>query len=303
MLMLSINLLLNYKKMNSELNIFWKNIRKNWSNLFIIVFVVILITAIFTFSQPLKYESSTKLLIVQEYNAEVDPYAASRSTQYLSNLLAQVIQSTSFFEEVMATGFNIEDDFGSNPGKRIKNWNKTVKANAISDSGIIIVNVYHEDVNQADQIAQAVSYVMKAKNSLYHGWGNRVSVRTIERPINSQWPVKPNILFNFVFSIAFGLIVGAGFIYLFPSAKIRLWPKRKRKAEKHESAEYALNRQEEKTSENNWSHLSQMIEKKQDEIMPKEKTIDDLVGRAEAGQEKNNRDDGYKNGNMDQFIR
>jgi capsular polysaccharide biosynthesis protein len=293
--------------MNTDLNNFWRNINKNWSNLIIIILFVVILTAIFTFSQPLKYESSAKLLVVQEYNAEVDPYAASRSTQYLSSLLTKVVESTSFFEEVLKTGFNIDDNFGSNSGKRIKNWNKTVKADAISDSGIIIVNVYHESSKQAEQIAQAVSYVMKSKHSLYHGWGNKVSLRTIERPINSQWPVKPNIIFNLIFSVIFGIIFGVGFIYLFPDAKIRLWPKKKKRNNNKKQIENNIenSRLEDEDSvqaiKDNWSHLGEVIEKKQDQDIPQEKTIDDLVEKVEEVHDDENREDRYNSGDMGQF--
>lgn len=222
---------------------------KNWKNIAIISFLVVLITAIFTFIQPLKYRSTSKLLVVQEYNAEVDPYAASRSTQYLSNILVKVVQSSSFFEEVMKAGFNIEDNFGATQEKRQKNWIKTVSADAVSDSGIIVVNAYHSNPEQADQISRAVNFVLKSKNSMYHGWGDKVSVRTIEKPLASKYPVSPNVPLNFAFSIVFGLILGSSFVYLFPNAKI-FHRKRKNKAPKADNEFAEINKEHKEKLEN-----------------------------------------------------
>lgn len=185
------------------------------------------LAVIFTAIQPFKYGAKSKLLVVQSYDGIVDPYAASRSNEYLSNVLASVVSSESFFYEAVNSGFYVDQSyFSQRADKRLKEWDKTVDAKAVNDTGIIIVNVYHRDKYQAEQIASAINYVMKAKNGLYHGAGERVSVKVVDPPIVSRFPVKPNVVLNVSLAIILGLVLGLCYIYLLPEEKysLRFWP-------------------------------------------------------------------------------
>lgn len=191
------------------------------------VILFLALAVIFTAIQPFKYGAKSKLLVVQSYDGIVDPYAASRSNEYLSNVLASVVSSESFFYEAVNSGFYVDQSyFPQRADKRLKEWNKTVDAKAVNDTGIIIVNVYHRDKYQAEQIASAINYVMKAKNGLYHGAGERVSVKVVDPPIVSRFPVKPNVVLNVSLAIILGLVLGLCYIYLLPEEKynLRFWP-------------------------------------------------------------------------------
>ena len=184
----------------------------------VILFVFVALTV--TFVQPLKYVSSAKLLVVQEYGVNTDPYIAAKSNDYLSNILAQVVSSKSFFDEVLNAGFNIDKNyFPSRPDKRLEEWDKTVNAKIVNDTGMINIEVYHPDKYQTDQIAQAINYVLKTKNNQYHGGGDKVNVKIINDPIVSRWPLKPNIILNLALGIILGFICGLYYIYLFPDEK------------------------------------------------------------------------------------
>ncbi len=196
------------------------------------IIIFILIAIIFTAIQPFKYGSSFKLLIIHNFRTNTDPYIASKSNEYLSGILAKVIYSNSFFTKVAGTGFNIDEDyFGKDTKERIERWEKTVVAKAISDTGIISVDVYHPDRYQAEQIARAIVFSLQASHSLYHGYGDNVTIKVIDKPITSDWPIKPNIILNLVTAIAFGLILSLIYIYLFPETEynLRLWPQKNQK--------------------------------------------------------------------------
>lgn len=191
--------------------------KKDKRNIIVISIALLLLTIIFSILSPLKYRSSSQLLVKQDYKEGADPYGLSKSTQYLSDILAEVVYSTSFFNEVMSSGYNIEKDYFSvNEQRRKKQWGKTVSAHAISDTGIIAIDVFHKDKSQADQIAQAISYILKTKHNLYHGRGDNVSIMIIDSPITSNWPVKPNIIVNIILALVFGIALGVAFIYYFP---------------------------------------------------------------------------------------
>lgn len=189
--------------------------KRNRRNIIVITLIFLIFTAVFTLVQPLKYRSSCRLLLMQESSAN-DPYAASKSAAHLSDIFAEVVYSTSFLDEVINSGFNIDKNyFKTNEQRKKKQWGKMISAKAINETGILEINIFHEDKNQAEQIANAASYILKTKHILYHGRGDNFLVKIIDRPITSNWPVKPNILVNFILALIFGIIFGIGFIYYF----------------------------------------------------------------------------------------
>jgi len=212
-----------------EFNQFINSVKKNKQTIISIMSVVLLFVILATFIQPLKYRAATKLLIVQNDRLS-DAYTVSRSNQFLSNILAQVVYSNSFFEQVLTSGYNVNENiFSTNQTRRMKQWQKIVSAKSINDTGMVVINCYHKNKYQASQINQAIAYILKTKHNLYHGFGNKVSVKVIDQTTLSNWPVKPNIILNIVFGVLLGLLAGLCFIYLYPDKEISIWPKLKNK--------------------------------------------------------------------------
>ena len=90
-------------------------------------------------------------------------------------------------------------------------WAKTVDATIARGSGLMTITAYHQDVSQAEQIARAVASVLTAKAGEYTSGGG-VQVKLIDAPLNSRWPVKPNILANAVSGAVLGGLAGIGFV-------------------------------------------------------------------------------------------
>jgi len=178
---------------------------------------------------PLRYRATTRLLVVQTGNTG-DAYSISRSNQFLSNVLAEVVYSNSFFEQVLASGYNIDKNiFSADPNENMKRWKKIASAQAISDTGTIVINTYHENPYQASQINQAIAFVLKTKHSLYHGLGDKVLVKVIDKTMVSNWPVKPNLILNGILAIVLGFISGLGLIYLYPEKDFKFKEKKSKK--------------------------------------------------------------------------
>lgn len=195
--------------------------------IFFIVIIFLILAIILSIIQPFKYGSSSQILVIQNFSNQ-DPYLASKSTEYLSNILTKVIYSNSFFANVLNSGYFINKNyFGQTIKNQMKIWNKTVSAKAVNDTGIISLEVYHTDRVQAEMIVRAVVYTLQIKHGLYHGGGNNVSIKIIDEPITSNYPVQPNIILNLSLALALGFIFAGIYVYLFPEAKynIRLIPK------------------------------------------------------------------------------
>ncbi|MFA5318029.1 MAG: Wzz/FepE/Etk N-terminal domain-containing protein [Patescibacteria group bacterium] len=173
----------------------------------------LIIALIITFAQPLKYRAQAKVLVVQNFEEGTDSYSASKMNEYLSNLLAKIVSSESFYSQSTKDGFNIDTEyFSGSKKKQMTEWNSTVQAKAIYDSGIISLSVYHPNKQQAENIARAVIFTLKTTNNFYHSLQN-VDVRIIDSPSISVLPVKPNIILNVLIGIIFGAAAGILFVY------------------------------------------------------------------------------------------
>ncbi len=215
-----------------EINEFIQLLKRKGQTVLSIFLLFILGTAVLILVQPLKYEAASKILVVQDFNGNVDPYTAAQSNEYLSNILANVITSESFFDEVMNSGFDINQNyFPQRADQKMDAWTKTVSASPINDTGIIDVRVYHPDKYQVEQIAKGVDYILKTRHQEYDGGGDRVNIKIIDEPVVSRWPVKPNLVLNLISASILSLIFSFFYIYLFPDEKysLKLWGKRKRK--------------------------------------------------------------------------
>jgi len=203
-----------------ELHQFIKLIGKRIQTVITVVILFLVIAVIFTFVQPFKYASETKILVIQNFPKGSDPYAISRSNQYLSSILARIVNTNLFYNEVMNSGFNIKKNyFPENVEKQIRLWDKTVSARTMGDSGLISIKVVHPDKYQSDQILRGVNHTLKNNHSYYHGLGDQVSIKTVDQPYTSDWPAEPNIVLNLMLALAFGVVFSFSLIYLFPKEK------------------------------------------------------------------------------------
>ncbi len=188
---------------------------------FTITAMFLIAVSLFTFLQPLRYSATSTLLVVQNYGPNTDAYNVSRSNQFLSNLLAQIVYSDSFYEKVMESGYNIDKSiFPADVNQRKKQWRSMVYTQAIADTGMITLKTYHQDKTVADRINQAVAYTLMTEHSSYHGLGDNVKIKEINDSTLSDWPVKPNIALNLILGLIVGLAASLYFIYLFPAKQL-----------------------------------------------------------------------------------
>lgn len=231
--------------------------KKTLINILIIFFVISLALG---FLNGIKYGSVSKVLVIQKSIAGTDVYTLNRSNEYLSGVLSSVVVSDSFFEEVMNAGFNIDKDYFTeekNIKDQLEKWQKTVAAKPLLESGIIEVSVFHPDKFQAEQIARAVNFVLITKNENYLSSGGNVIIKVIDKPVVSDWPVKPNLPMNLSLGLLFGLVIGLTYIYLFPEGRydLRIFPGR-RKGKKYETGLGAG------TQKDNWHSVSTVLKEK-----------------------------------------
>lgn len=190
--------------------------KKRYATVITFILVFIIISLIGTLVQPLKYRTTSRLLISQP-DTTADAYSIARSNQYIGGLISEVIYSGAFLEALNSSDAVFDRNYFSGTYKQnLKKWKKTVFARSGGDSGVIEIEIYHPNPNEARQIALAVNNNIITGQGPYQFTGKQTKITTIDQPITSSFPVNPNIPLNVAASLFFGTLFGFSYIYFFP---------------------------------------------------------------------------------------
>lgn len=189
-------------------------LRRGWFAISTFSMLGLIVSLLVSFVQPLKYSSSVRLLVRQDAGSAVDAYTASRSEERIADTLTNVLYTTSFFDQVMEAGFSIDRSyFPSVDRKRRREWGRTVSATVARGSGLMTVTAYHPNVSQAQQIARAVAFVF-SKHAQEYASGGNIEAKVIDAPLDSRWPVKPNLVANGLSGLVLGGLFGVGYVLI-----------------------------------------------------------------------------------------
>lgn len=182
---------------------------------FIILFAVVtaVIAGFLAFTQPLKYSATVRLLITQRATFTLDPYTAIRSSELIAENLAQLTQTSSFFERVLQSGYKIDAQyFAGTEQRRRRLWGQTVSADSVRGTGLLQISAYHPDRSEAVKIVSAMSLLLSTQGSEYIG--RDLTVRLVDAPLPSRFPVRPNIPLNILAGAALGLVFSSGWVWV-----------------------------------------------------------------------------------------
>ncbi len=178
--------------------------------------IFLIIGLIVSLAQPLKYRSRSRLLIVQP-NASADAYTVARSNEYIGSLISRVIYSGSFLDSLKSSNAVFDRNYFSGTYKdSVKKWNKTVFARSGGDTGIIDIEMYHTNPEEAKRLSLAVNQLIVSGEGPYKFESGENRIAVIDQPVVSTFPVKPNLPVNLALSLMFGFLAACSYIYLFP---------------------------------------------------------------------------------------
>ena len=199
---------------------FIKLIKKRKTAMIITILIFVIVGLIVTLGQPLKYRAKSRLLILQP-NTGADAYAIAKSNEYVGGLISEVIYSGSFLDSLNTSGYTFDRNyFNGNYKDNVEKWKKTVSAKSSGDTGVIDIEIYHTNPEEALKISQAVNQLIISGQSPYRFNPDQTKLNVIDQPVVSSFPVKPNLLVNLALSLLFGFLAGCSYIYLFPKEKI-----------------------------------------------------------------------------------
>ncbi|MFZ2681950.1 MAG: hypothetical protein WAZ14_02560 [Patescibacteria group bacterium] len=186
---------------------------RGWPTVLLFATFGLVLAALLSLVRPLEYSSTTRILITQELGI-VDAYTASRSAERIADDLSSIVYTSTFFDKVMNSGFLIDTEyFPADSIKRRAKWENAISASVSRSSGLLAIKAYHTDVDQAQEIAQAVAYVITTQGWTYTSGGN-ITVQVVDEPLNSRYPVRPNIPVNGVSGLFLGAIGGAAYVLI-----------------------------------------------------------------------------------------
>jgi capsular polysaccharide biosynthesis protein len=198
-----------------------KILRKNWEIVALIMGVAVVLALIVSLLQPFQYSATTKMLIIQKQEKNLDAYTATKSAERIANNLASIIFTSSFYNEVIDSNPDIAAKFLPDSTERRKAWKKNVQATVIPETGILQIQVFDVDRNYASQVVKTISYVLINKGGEYHGGGTEVSIKIVDDVFISKYPVRPNIILNGSLALLIGFLLGSAYIILSEAKRIK----------------------------------------------------------------------------------
>lgn len=176
-------------------------IKDNWKKILgiglLCGFFSVLISLVF----PLEYRSNSQVLVTVESSQNVDAYTAARSAEKVGENIVNIIGTGDFFAKALS---QIEENeqvdktrFENLPEKeRREEWQQAVEATLDYNSNMITLNTYSTNQKQANILNQVVLNTLINNANEYTG--SKVSLRVVNPPLVSNYPVRPNLFTNFL---------------------------------------------------------------------------------------------------------
>lgn len=182
----------------------------------VISLVFLLVVTIFTSLQPVRYGAKSKIMVVQKFKRDVDPYALASSKSYISTVLAEVITTHSFYNKVARGELGVERGYfekEADVSNVLRKWKKTVSVSTKGDLGLIEIMVKHPEVNQSENISNGILEVLSNEHAKFYN-GENVKLKIVNPPVIGL--TSPNIKLNLVIAFVMGLSAAFAYIVLFP---------------------------------------------------------------------------------------
>jgi len=193
--------------------VYFKALQEHFLKLLILAAVFAFVAFMVAVVQPREYRASGRLIIVSKGALELDAYTAARAGERLGSILKEVVYSSTFLTQVLKTG-GINSDYPiNNEERRLKLWKRRVSISVSETSGIVSIDVYHQNRSQATATAKAIFTVAKRDGPVFYG-GRGAEIKDVELPIASQKAVRPKLLLATAGGFGAGVVVGAGLIFL-----------------------------------------------------------------------------------------
>ncbi len=161
---------------------------------------------------PKQYVAESQVVIISRDRTGVDPYTQAKSAERIGENLAQLMQTSDFYNKVLESDANFDKKMWqqlalTSERSQRKKWKKDVIAEMIYGSSILKIAVYSSTSVEAKLLATAVTQTVVALGSEYVG--GDVALKQVDTPLALLWPARPNILLVLSGGFVLGIILGS----------------------------------------------------------------------------------------------
>lgn len=190
-------------------NHYLKVFKGNWELIVTLVLIATVISLAISVLQTSEYEAKLRVLVIQSQRGQMDPYRAAQSAEFLANLLSKVIYSSSFRAHVQESSFNFDRSILNGSSKNVIDaWKKQISVKVVGDTGILEINAFSHDRDQATELARSVANVFVQNGQEYYGQDSEVQILVLDDALASDSPVRPNLWRNIILGAFLGLALG-----------------------------------------------------------------------------------------------
>jgi len=177
------------------------------------VVIFLLLGFLLTIIKPLEYSSKVSVLIIQKINPNLDAYTAARAAEKLGKNLSSVIYTTSFFDKVRHSNFDLKFNLPTSERQRRQAWQRKISTSINPDTSILEITAYDKDKKEAEKLAQVIAYVLATEGQEYHGGGDDIVIKPVNTALTSNYPTRPNLLVNIGGGLILGFVFGILIIF------------------------------------------------------------------------------------------
>jgi len=185
-----------------------KILQRRWKVIFLSGAFFALFAAFATVLFPLEYRADAQVLIISSSRYGVDPYTVVKSAERVGENIAQIMKTGDFYNKVREQqGTQVDWNYfeGLTERKKRKAWDRAVSPSIIFGTGVLNVSTFHKDPVQAEQLDRAVVATLESRAVDYVG--GDVTLKIVNQPIVTNWPVRPNIFINTLLGFLIGIFL------------------------------------------------------------------------------------------------
>jgi capsular polysaccharide biosynthesis protein len=203
-------------------------LERHWRTIAVTALATAIIASGLSFLRPLEHSSTMRLFIIQESSPNQNTLDSIRSAERVADILSQFIYTQVFFDKVNRAGFDINKDyFKKDENRRRAQWADMVATRVTHETGFLEIIVYHTDKTQASEIARAIGFVLTTEGNNFVG-GADLDIQLVDTPLQSHFPVRPNIPLNAFLGAVIGIVLSALYLVVGEAKRLKAHHERHR---------------------------------------------------------------------------
>lgn len=152
------------------------------------------------------YRSSADFLVTSSQSGQ-DYYTATRSAEYMSRVLSEVLYSEHFIDALIETGKVSENYFPRDKKERLDMWAKTLSVKRNAEIGFLSITVTGNNDRDTYRLSQALVQVLDTQSAIIFGEENQnIKVRLLSGPILERNPSASQFMTLLLASVILGVL-------------------------------------------------------------------------------------------------